>query len=272
MTHAGWAANRYPISDPAGNGDTVVVDQVTGLAWQTTFSASVTWQQAIDFCRSQKGYAGIDGWRLPDFWEQVSLADIDGTGTLSGFPHTGQQLSFWTASTDLDDPLQAWHVYEMGWYGDRMVKYHPFIGVRCVGSPRGTPVAGRFAGSDPAGSGQKVYSDPATGLVWAGYATTAAWKDALAACEGLSWAGFDDWRLPNALEAVTALDDRSNPSTGLPNPPSYLWTSNPQISGGSSAWAFKVGIVSKTAATLMSSDPVAPSPLPGVRCIRGGNP
>jgi hypothetical protein len=90
--------------------------------------------------------------------------------------------------------------------------------IRCV---RGWPTTTvtRFAVSEPV-AGEPVVADWVTGLDWQGCpagvggslcATTIgltmyAWQDAFAYCEGLSWGGADDWRLPNVLELDSIVD------------------------------------------------------------------
>jgi hypothetical protein len=63
-----------------------------------------------------------------------------------------------------------------------------------------------------------VVLDHATGLMWTGCElgrsgadcavdgitwTIMTWPEAMAACDALDWAGFDDWRVPSRLEAVS---------------------------------------------------------------------
>jgi hypothetical protein len=57
-------------------------------------------------------------------------------------------------------------------------------------------------------NGDGSVSDQATGLVWqkADSAKGLNWQDALAYCEGLSLAGKDDWRLPDAKSLQSLVD------------------------------------------------------------------
>jgi hypothetical protein len=88
-----------------------------------------------------------------------------------------------------------------------------------------------------------VVTDTETELVWmrADNGSTLIWRNALAYCEGLTYGGYDDWRLPNAKELFSLVDlTRSYPSlnaifsitddyyfwTGTPislSPPGYSW-------------------------------------------------
>lgn len=91
-------------------------------------------------------------------------------------PKTGQETSY----RDGDDGY-----YEAGWEGDRFTD-----------------------------NGDGTITDNATNLMWPDDANgaggnngvTANWNDAIDYAEGLSFAGHDDWRLPNAHEFMTLVD------------------------------------------------------------------
>jgi hypothetical protein len=73
-------------------------------------------------------------------------------------------------------------------------------------------------------NGDGTISDSATGLMWmqndSGQFNVGSqgngslnWQEALAWCEGLSYAGYDDWRLPNAKELQSLVDYSRSPDT-----------------------------------------------------------
>jgi len=79
------------------------------------------------------------------------------------------------------------------------------------------PMDDRFAVEGTAG--EPVVRDGVTGLGWqgcsrglsgsacdVGAAADVLWADALAYCDALEWGGFDDWRLPDVLEAHGLMD------------------------------------------------------------------
>lgn len=92
--------------------------------------------------------------------------------------------------------------------------------------------------------GEPVVTDNVTGLMWqgcsrgqsggdclTGAATTSDWSTALSDCNGLSWAGDADWRLPDRFELHSivdvslfniAIDLQAFPAT----PSSYFWSSS----------------------------------------------
>jgi hypothetical protein len=79
------------------------------------------------------------------------------------------------------------------------------------------PNAGRFVDN-----GDGTVTDNCTGLMWQkdtadtnGIGNTLPWCDAIAYCDNLSFAGHEDWRLPNVRELQSIVDyGRFNPSIG----------------------------------------------------------
>jgi hypothetical protein len=61
-------------------------------------------------------------------------------------------------------------------------------------------------------AGEPTVEDIATGLTWQQRASdhpmTMNWGAALRHCEELTWAGVDDWRLPDVVELSTIVDER----------------------------------------------------------------
>src|SRR5688572_20324091 len=98
----------------------------------------------------------------------------------------------------------------------------------------GCPMEGRFVDK---GDGTVV--DTCTGLQWQQTtgAQTVTWCEALAYCEGLSFAGHDDWRLPNVRELESLVDYGRN---APPLDPVFT------VAGHISSWS-STGLVSNTA-------------------------
>ncbi len=111
----------------------------------------------------------------------------------------------------------------------------------------------RFA-RDTSMTDHPVVTDEVTGLVWQGCAgglsgdscgagseATYTWTDALVYCDELSWAGHDDWRLPDEHELISIIDSDMNfPSiddTAFPaTPANNFWSSSSCAYNGSNAW------------------------------------
>ena len=98
-------------------------------------------------------------------------------------------------------------------------------------------------------NGDGTITDNRTGLMWVkdgnsegcnngGYLT---WEQALTFCEGLSYAGYSDWRLPNVRELESIVDAGERlpaiNTTYFPNTmSSYYWTSTTYVPNTSFAW------------------------------------
>ena len=149
------------------------------------------------------------------------LGTYSGGGS-AGVPKTGQT----TIDTTYDD---AWYVTNGN-----------------IGLPK--------SGSHYTDNGDGTITDNATGLEWvasptaAGVGGTYTWAGAITACEGLTYAGHSDWRLPNIKELISIVDyGRSNPCIDpLFTCESYpYWSSTTYASDAIYAWSvyFYSGLV-----------------------------
>ena len=70
-----------------------------------------------------------------------------------------------------------------------------------------------------AGDGKVVVADSVTSLQWTyDYSSSLNWQEALAYCEGLSYGGHSDWRLPNVNELRSLINvSRVLPASDFPN-------------------------------------------------------
>lgn len=103
-------------------------------------------------------------------------------------------------------------------------------------------------------NGNGTVTDNQTGLMWkqcsegqsgagcAGIATGLNWPDSLAAGANSSFAGFNDWRLPNVKELASLIERACHrPSINelrFPNTPptGIYWVSSSSAANGSNAW------------------------------------
>ncbi len=109
-------------------------------------------------------------------------------------------------------------------------------------------------------SGDPVKIDSATGLTWqSGSAGNVTWQAALAFCENLVWAGYEDWRLPNVAELDSTVDV-STPATQN----SWLWSSSTYASDPGNAWRIS-GVGYVNAGNLYKKTDVF-----NARCVRLG--
>jgi hypothetical protein len=218
------------------NPDGTVTDNVTGLVWEGTVSAtsgprpmgsvadcSTNFSQA-----AAAAYCAGKGstWRLPTRIELISLVDYT-IGQLgpainaSVFPGT-PAVGFWSSTPSMRyTPGEAWffdfetveaYTYPVGPEGTRTGNFR----VRCVRSGATKCYPQRFASMPDAGT----VTDRATGLVWEQVmpAGDFTWMQAEARCA----AKGVGWRLPSVPEALALVDDtRINPAldkTAFPSP------------------------------------------------------
>lgn len=123
------------------------------------------------------------------------------------------------------------------------------------------------------GGGSSVTVDNRTGLMWvtnpndASIGGTYSWENAITACEGLTYATYSDWRLPNIKELVSIVDlSRQNPSINttyfLNTQGSNYWSSTTYMPNTVDAWI--MNFASGNIANQYKVNPIY------VRCVRGG--
>lgn len=133
---------------------------------------------------------------------------------------------------------------------------------RCV---RGDPPAedpGRFQIMGT--TGQQTVLDRSTGLLWQKqFEINITWQEALGYCEGLDYAGHDDWRLPNVNELRSLVDITVvDPATQFPDMLLHrFWSSTPS---GSAGHAWYVNLSTGYVEYAIKTRPNA------ALCVRGG--
>jgi hypothetical protein len=213
-----------------------VTDSLTGLVWQKAYGTELTWQDAIDYCNGLD-YAGQTDWRLPDYYELSSLISYDDYFGGSDFPDTppGLSASFWSSSPLVFSADSSWiGAFYNGFMNGRDRTDANMA--RCVRGTGWAVDAERFQVAD--NGEQQTVRDLATGLLWQKPTDNhLTWQQALAYCEGLVYAGHDDWRLPNVneLRSLVNIETFSPPSDFPDMPRDMIWSSTPSGSGGH-AW------------------------------------
>jgi hypothetical protein len=217
-----------------------VIDSVTGLEWEKSATPSLEWVPAGEHCAALGS-----GWRLPTRLELISLMDYGSADAANAalpkafVPSTGT-ASYWSSSESAKDPKNAWFVnFDAGGASPFWAKQDTGLlselSVRCVKGP--TLAAAPFVENQAC----DVVSSPSSGLMWQRSTETTLrdWPGALAYCEGLKHAGFDDWRLPNEKELSTIVDDKRaspaiDPAFGS-TPGDTYWSSSPNRKAPSDA-------------------------------------
>ena len=114
-----------------------------------------------------------------------------------------------------------------------------------------------------------------TGLMWTKNAGqipgSMIWSNALTACNGLDFAGYDDWRLPNVRELHSLIDYATvGPALPVGHPfinmeMLYYWSSSTILDGGEGTDAWMVGIINGAVINNLKTNPHHMWP------VRGGN-
>jgi hypothetical protein len=268
---------QYPGPQPQyrDNGDGTVSDLVTGLMWEKAFHKTSFSEAPAQAAGSRTG--GHADWRVPNIKELYSLMNFQGQTGRSGPSTQGAPADakpyLNTRYFDFEYPsvgrfIDAQYVTQTAYQGMTMGRDKSFFGVNFAdgrikaypqdGGPGGRTWYARYVRGNPAygkndfkNNGDGTVSDLATGLTWmqADSGRKLDWGQALAYCESLSFAGHDDWRLPNAKELHSIVDYKRSPSAtgsaaidpvfsitqirdeeGQPDWP-YFWTSTSHLDG-----------------------------------------
>ncbi len=237
---AQYAGNQPHYTD---NGDGTITDNVTGLMWQKDPGPKKTYTEAVAGANPLT-LGGYNDWRLPTIKELYSLIlfsglDVSpcmGGGACNNVPFIDTAyFNFEYGNTAAGERIidaQYWSGTEyvsatMG--GAATVFGVNFADGRIKGYPRDTGPGGtpftefvRYVRGNPnyginnfSNNGNGTIVDQAAGLTWMQVDSGAGmkWQDSLAYCQNLSYAGFDDWRLPNAKELQSIVDYSRSPAT-----------------------------------------------------------
>lgn len=119
------------------NGNGTLVDTRTGLVWQQIDDGtSRTWKNALAYCEDLS-LAGKSDWRLPNVRELRSIVDYGKYDPACALPLVCHSKNYWSSTTDVTDPFEAWIVdFGSGYVGCvRKTDQYELGVVRCVRSP-----------------------------------------------------------------------------------------------------------------------------------------
>lgn len=229
------------------NSDHTVTDLITGLTWLSDPGPKMTFdeaQKAVKTCR----VAGKSDWRIPTIKELYSLIQFTGIdpdpratdlSQLKPFIDTRYfKFAYGDASKGeriIDSQFGTQTIYTGTTmdgnntmfgvnFGDGRIKGYPITDKRRGAKAfyfllvRGNPDYGKNRFKDQG----KTITDFATGLTWmkvdSGYFKAGenhdgalTWAEALKWAESANFAGFSDWRLPNAKELQSLVDYTRSP-------------------------------------------------------------
>jgi len=228
-------------------GTGIVRDNITDLEWQQNSPYDTyRWQEAVDYCNNLE-LGGHSDWRLPSIKELSTLVDSSipdpgPTVNVAYFPDTvGSAYSdYWSSDAEAHNTSYAWIVH----FGDGSVKTSAKINRLNVRAVRGEQASDSIVDN-----GDGTITDPGTGLMWEiktddggprDLDNACTWQEALAYCENLALADYDDWRLPNRNELQSLIDyGRYGPSIDPVFPyvrPSSFWSSTTNADNPLVAW------------------------------------
>jgi hypothetical protein len=254
------------------NGDGTVTDLVTGLMWQQDPGDKMGMTAAMSGATTFN-LAGYSDWRLPTIKELYSLIDFDGTDPSGLIDNDTSGLTPFIDSVfefAYGDPASGERVIDSQYAsstfyvgttmnGDETVFGVNFADGRIKGYPRNDPFSGgekdffvqyvragdSYGVNDFVDNGDDTITDNATDLMWmqqdSGHLGDdgMTWEGALAWAENLTYAGSDDWRLPNAKELQSIIDYTRSPQThGVAAIDPVFLTSTITVEDGSSDFPF----------------------------------
>jgi hypothetical protein len=232
------------------NGEGIVKDINTGLMWsKAADKKKVSLIEAKKIAKKMT-LGGYADWRVPNIKELYSIIDFCGNTSFSrgGFRSKAPANAIPFIDTDYFDfeygDVNAGERYiDAQWlsstkyvsttmngnetlfgvnFADGRIKGY---GYQIPGSSREKKFFARYVRGDVFGEndfvdhGDGTVTDRATGLMWMQKDSGKAmnWEEALEFAENLVYAGYDDWRLPNAKELQYIVDySRSPDTTGSP--------------------------------------------------------
>lgn len=218
---------------------TMVRDNVTGLIWEVKTDDGTshdkdnryTWcdnnpetnggnigtcgdgtdsQTFVDALNVEE-YGSFSDWRLPSLLELHTIGHYGRTSPpaidTDYFPSTILGVGYWTSDTTVrfSDTYALYIDHHHGYINaDEKSAYNAVRAVRTPGLADVPQHHQNTANSDG------TITDPMTGLMWAeDRVGPMNWEEAIAHCENLVLAEYDDWRLPNIRELLSIVSDDS---------------------------------------------------------------
>ena len=227
----------YSATGTAANGTkwSCVRDNVTGMIWEVKTAdnkdSTYKWGSrtslvtAANAENSGSGLCGITNWRVPSVNELFSIINYNNYGPSIDsdyFPNTSSG-SFWSEQEVVNDPANAWPVdFSDGSNSATNAKSN---------SRRVRLVSAATAAVSYTNNNNGTITDNTTGLMWKACDQEQVWNDgdpdsctdgtsgnytwtvALTEAQNHTFAGYNDWRLPNIKELTSIVDyTKASPS------------------------------------------------------------
>jgi uncharacterized protein DUF1566/EF hand domain-containing protein len=221
-------------SEYKDNRNGTVSDLVTGLMWQQNPGSKKTYSQAVADAKKCR-IGGYKDWRLPTIKELYSLidfsgADIDPSSKTSSTPFINTKyFKFNYGNTKNERIIDSQYATSSRYVSTTMFGNPTMFGVNFAdGRIKGYPTHARkkyyviyVRGNKKYGKNKfkdnknSTITDKATGLMWMQTDSKKGmnWQQALKYAENSRFAGYSDWRLPNAKELQSIVDYKRSPQT-----------------------------------------------------------
>ncbi len=230
------------------NGDGTVTDMVTGLMWQNSFDhngdGSINYDDKLSYDEILEVPGTVNtgshtDWRLPTIKEMYSLImfsgrdiAVEGTSTLGLIPFINTAyFEFAYGDTEAGERLIDMQCATTNEYVSMEVERTMFgvnfadgrikgYGLQMMGQEKAFNyllVRGNssYGINDYNDNGDGTITDRATGLMWIkeDNGEGISWQAALSYAENMEYAGFSDWRLPDAKELQSIVDYSRSPAS-----------------------------------------------------------
>ncbi len=215
------------------NHNGTISDLVTGLMWQQNPGGKVSYKDAVAGAKKCRT-GGYRDWRLPTIKELYSLIDFSGvdimpTSRTAKHPFINTKyFKFNYGNTKTERIIDSQYATSTKYVSTTMFGNATMFGVNFAdGRIKGYPYTRKkfyviyVRGNKEYGKNKfknnnnGTISDEATGLMWMQTDSGKGlnWQQALKYAEDFKFAGYSDWRLPNAKELQSIIDYRRSPNT-----------------------------------------------------------
>jgi len=225
---ANYTTNPSSYTD---NGDGTITDNVTGLMWQKDAVEKKTYDEAMNEVENST-LAGYDDWRMTSIKELYSLINFNGKTGMSAsgvVPYIDDDyFTFYLGDESAGERyIDAQYMSSTKYVSTTMNGAETVFGVNFVdGRIKGYGLENRREGTDKefytlfvrgnteygennfVDNGDGTVTDLATGLMWmqGDSGTGMNWEEALEYAETAEFAGYGDWKLPDAKELQSIVD------------------------------------------------------------------
>jgi len=279
LRHTGWTYSWYNADNSQNGGDAGNIGAQT-CGFTLANCNTQAYVAAVNALNGGAGLCGHNDWRMPTSNELHSIVHygmISPTVDQTYFPDfthfpadpfVWAGYSYWSATTDafLTDHARAVLFY-LGWdvsVGKSTARLVRLVrggtpqttGTCTAGNPKtnifeSTPTSDFTLHADGTATHNKtglMWKRCAEGRIWDGTTCTwvladgGIWSAALSTAEGSTFAGYDDWRLPNAKELYSIIETCGHsPAINLtvfPNLPTYqrYWSATTYAPDTTAAW------------------------------------